>query len=68
MICAAVMCDLYMRDQIEIHHWTLQEGSTAVPYQVSHRKGGEIVVPCEDLDTDTSICTYRGRNDFNLFL
>jgi len=39
MICAAVMCDLYMRDQIEIHHWTLQEGSTAVPYQVTHRKG-----------------------------
>ena len=26
--------------RIEIHHWTLQEGSTAVPYQVTHRKGG----------------------------
>ncbi|CAE6936090.1 unnamed protein product [Symbiodinium natans] len=28
-----------MRDQIDVHHWTLQEGSVAVPYDLQIRKG-----------------------------
>eukprot|EP00927_Polykrikos_kofoidii_P056685 TRINITY_DN50770_c0_g1_i1.p1 TRINITY_DN50770_c0_g1~~TRINITY_DN50770_c0_g1_i1.p1 ORF type:complete len:741 (-),score=131.09 TRINITY_DN50770_c0_g1_i1:54-2276(-) len=39
LLAAAVLIDLYMRDQMQIHHWTLQEGHVAVPYRVQHKKG-----------------------------
>jgi hypothetical protein len=39
LLAAAVMIDLYMRDQIEVHHWTMKEGSIAPVYKVSKKKG-----------------------------
>lgn len=39
VLAAAVLVDLYMREQVDVHHWTLQEGSVAVPYKVLPRKG-----------------------------
>jgi len=39
ILAAAVLVDLYMRDQIDISHWTLNEGNISVAYQVRKRKG-----------------------------
>mmetsp|Transcript_21888 Transcript_21888/g.75281 ORF Transcript_21888/g.75281 Transcript_21888/m.75281 type:complete len:782 (+) Transcript_21888:161-2506(+) len=39
ILTAAVFADLYMREQIDVCHWTLSEGSIAVPYKVTKRKG-----------------------------
>lgn len=44
ILAAAVLADLYMRDQVDVHHWTLTEGSIAVPYKCVKRKG---VAPME---------------------
>mmetsp|Transcript_6154 Transcript_6154/g.15262 ORF Transcript_6154/g.15262 Transcript_6154/m.15262 type:complete len:440 (+) Transcript_6154:3-1322(+) len=38
-LAAAVLIDLYMRDQIDVHHWTLNAGNVAVPYKVMPRAG-----------------------------
>lgn len=38
-LAAAVLTDLYMRDQIDVHHWTLNDGSTAVPYKIARKRG-----------------------------
>jgi len=39
LLAAAVLIDLYMREQIDVHHWTLSEGSVGVCYKVETRKG-----------------------------
>lgn len=39
ILAAAVLVDLYMREQIDVHHWTLTEGSIAVAYRAEARKG-----------------------------
>lgn len=39
ILAAAVLADLYMRDQIDVRHWTLSEGNVAVPYQVEKKYG-----------------------------
>jgi len=38
-LAAAVLIDLYMREQVDVHHWTLSEGSVAVPYRMMKKKG-----------------------------
>uniref|UniRef100_A0A7S4W3B1 EF-hand domain-containing protein n=1 Tax=Alexandrium monilatum TaxID=311494 RepID=A0A7S4W3B1_9DINO len=37
ILAAAVLVDLYMREQIDIHHWTLTEGSIAVAFRAEPR-------------------------------
>lgn len=39
ILAAAVLVDLYMREQIDVHHWTLSEGNIAVAYRVERRRG-----------------------------
>jgi len=39
MLAAAVLIDLYMREQIDVLHWTIKEGTTAVTYKVEKKKG-----------------------------
>ncbi|CAE8639248.1 unnamed protein product, partial [Polarella glacialis] len=39
ILAGVVLVDLYMREQIDVHHWTLQEGNVAVPYHVCKRAG-----------------------------
>eukprot|EP00928_Gymnodinium_smaydae_P037241 TRINITY_DN25884_c0_g1_i1.p1 TRINITY_DN25884_c0_g1~~TRINITY_DN25884_c0_g1_i1.p1 ORF type:complete len:754 (+),score=197.78 TRINITY_DN25884_c0_g1_i1:152-2413(+) len=39
MLAAAVLIDLYMREQVDLHHWTLSGGNVAVPYRCQLRKG-----------------------------
>lgn len=39
ILAATVLVDLYMRDQIDVYHWTLSEGNIAVAYKVHKRKG-----------------------------
>lgn len=40
LLAAAVLVDLYMRGQIDVHHWTLSKGGEfAVPYRVRRTKG-----------------------------
>eukprot|EP00931_Biecheleriopsis_adriatica_P008211 TRINITY_DN109426_c0_g1_i1.p1 TRINITY_DN109426_c0_g1~~TRINITY_DN109426_c0_g1_i1.p1 ORF type:complete len:767 (+),score=166.70 TRINITY_DN109426_c0_g1_i1:83-2383(+) len=39
ILAACVLVDLYMREQIDVYHWTLSEGNVAVPYKVTHRRG-----------------------------
>mmetsp|Transcript_152217 Transcript_152217/g.276893 ORF Transcript_152217/g.276893 Transcript_152217/m.276893 type:complete len:751 (-) Transcript_152217:60-2312(-) len=39
ILAAAVLIDLYMREQTDVHHWTLHDGAVAVPYKIERRKG-----------------------------
>jgi len=43
LLAAAVLVDLYMRDQINVHHWTLSEGNIAVAYRLQRRTGISIM-------------------------
>lgn len=38
-LAAAVLLDLYMREQIEVSHWTLAEGNIAAVYKIEKRGG-----------------------------
>lgn len=40
MLAAAVLVDLYVREQIDVCHWTLKEGDMAVPYQIFRKRAG----------------------------
>lgn len=39
VLAASVLMDLYMREQIDVSHWTIKEGTTAVCYKAERRKG-----------------------------
>lgn len=39
ILAAVVLVDLYMRDQIEVFHWTLSSGNIAVAYKVLRKRG-----------------------------
>lgn len=39
VLAASVLMDLYMREQIDVAHWTIKEGTTAVAYKVENKKG-----------------------------
>jgi len=39
MLAAAVLADLYMREQVEVYHWTLNEGNIAVAYKLERKRG-----------------------------
>jgi len=56
ILAAAVLVDLYMREQIDVHHWTLTEGSIAVAYRAEMRKNAgtldhflDVYTPCAEL-------------------
>lgn len=39
ILASAVLIDLYIRDRVEIAHWTMTEGNVAVPYRAHKTKG-----------------------------
>lgn len=39
LIAAAVLVDLYVREQVEVCHWTLKSGEVAVPYTLTIKPG-----------------------------
>jgi len=39
ILAAAVLVDLFMREQIDVLHWTIKEGTTAVAYKCDKKKG-----------------------------
>lgn len=62
ILAAAVIMDLYMREQVDVHHWSLTGGTVSVPYRCHLRRGCAPMIHFLDQyrkGIDTVFCDMR---------